>query len=63
LRPVDCAFFRSFSPITIYRATPSSRCSRHTVEVLEAGVTSFDEGAHRDALRELEKTLGAKILR
>jgi len=25
-------------------------------------VTSFDEEAHRNALRELEKTLGAKIL-
>src|SRR6266480_1025842 len=33
----------------------------YAVEVLESGVTSFDEEAHRDALRELEKTLGAKI--
>ena len=35
----------------------------YAVEVVEAGVTSFDEEAHRDALRELEKTLGAKVLR
>jgi nicotinamidase/pyrazinamidase len=35
----------------------------YAVEVVERGVTSFDEEAHGDALRELEKTLGAKILR
>jgi nicotinamidase-related amidase len=34
----------------------------YAVEVVEGGVTSFDEEAHRDTLRELEKTLGAKIL-
>ena len=31
-------------------------------EVVRDAVTSFDEEAHRNALRELEKTLGAKIL-
>jgi len=35
----------------------------YAVEVLQDAVTSFDEEAHRDALRELEKTLGATILR
>ena len=34
----------------------------YAVEVLREGVTSFDEEAHRDALRELEKTLGATIV-
>ncbi|HKY50994.1 MAG TPA: isochorismatase family cysteine hydrolase [Candidatus Limnocylindria bacterium] len=34
----------------------------YDVEVVREGVTSFDEQAHRDALRELEKTLGAKIV-
>ena len=32
------------------------------VEVVAEGVTSFDEEAHRDALRELEKTLGARVV-
>ncbi len=32
------------------------------VEVVREGVTSFDEEAHRSALKELEKTLGAKIV-
>ncbi len=34
----------------------------YAVEVVREGVTSFDEEAHVDALRELEKTLGAKIV-
>ena len=34
----------------------------YAVEVLREGVTSFDEEAHNDALRELEKTLGATIV-
>ena len=33
------------------------------VKIVKGGVTSFDDEAHKDALRELEKTLGAKILR
>jgi nicotinamidase/pyrazinamidase len=34
----------------------------YAVEVVREGVTSFDAEAHVDALRELEKTLGAKIV-
>jgi nicotinamidase/pyrazinamidase len=34
----------------------------YDVEVVRDGVTSFDEEAHLDALRELEKTLGAKLV-
>jgi nicotinamidase-related amidase len=34
----------------------------YAVEVVREGVTSFDEEAHLDALRELEKTLGATIV-
>ena len=34
----------------------------YAVEVVRAGVTSFDLEAHADALRELEKTLGATIV-
>jgi nicotinamidase-related amidase len=34
----------------------------YAVEVLEDGVTSFDEEAHRNALRELERTLGATLV-
>jgi nicotinamidase-related amidase len=34
----------------------------YAVEVVRDGVTSFDLEAHADALRELEKTLGATIL-
>lgn len=34
----------------------------YAVEVVRDGVTSFDEEAHRGALRELEKTLGAKVV-
>ena len=35
----------------------------YSVEVVADGVTSFDEEAHHDALRELEKTLGATVIR
>jgi nicotinamidase/pyrazinamidase len=34
----------------------------YAVEVVRDGVTSFDAEAHQDALRELEKTLGAKVI-
>jgi nicotinamidase/pyrazinamidase len=34
----------------------------YAVEVVRDGVTSFDAEAHEDALRELEKTLGAKVV-
>jgi len=38
-------------------------CTNICVFFTEDGVASFDEEAHRDALRELEKTLGAKVMR
>jgi nicotinamidase/pyrazinamidase len=34
----------------------------YAVEVIRDGVTSFDAEAHQDALRELEMTLGAKVI-
>jgi|ERR1700687_2749696 len=34
----------------------------YAVEVVRDGVTSFDTEAHDDALRELEKTLGARVV-
>ena len=49
--------------ICVLYTAADARNLGYVVEVVEAGVTSFDEEAHRDALRELEKTLGAKILR
>jgi nicotinamidase/pyrazinamidase len=49
--------------ICVLYTAADARNLGYAVEVLESGVTSFDEEAHRDALRELEKTLGAKVLR
>jgi nicotinamidase/pyrazinamidase len=49
--------------ICVLYTAADARNLGYDVEVVEEGVTSFDERAHRDALRELEKTLGAKILR
>ena len=49
--------------ICVLYTAADARNLGYAVEVVEKGVTSFDEEAHRDALRELEKTLGAKILR
>jgi nicotinamidase-related amidase len=49
--------------ICVLYTSADARNLGYAVEVVEQGVTSFDEEAHRDALRELEKTLGAKILR
>jgi nicotinamidase/pyrazinamidase len=49
--------------ICVLYTAADARNLGYAIEVLEAGVTSFDEEAHRHALRELEKTLGAKILR
>ena len=49
--------------ICVLYTAADARNLGYAVEVLEQGVTSFDDEAHRDALRELEKTLGAKILR
>ena len=49
--------------ICVLYTAADARNLGYVVEVVADGVTSFDEEAHRDALRELEKTLGAKILR
>jgi len=48
--------------ICVLYTAADARNLGYAVEVVERGVTSFDEQAHRDALRELEKTLGATIL-
>ncbi len=49
--------------ICVLYTAADARNLGYAVEVVEDGVTSFDEEAHRDALRELEKTLGAKLVR
>jgi nicotinamidase/pyrazinamidase len=48
--------------ICVLYTAADARNLGYAVEVVRDGVTSFDEEAHRDALRELEKTLGARIL-
>ncbi len=48
--------------ICVLYTAADARNLGYDVEVVRDGVTSFDEEAHRDALRELEKTLGAKIV-
>ncbi len=48
--------------ICVLYTAADARNLGYAVEVVRDGVTSFDEEAHHDALRELEKTLGAKIL-
>ena len=48
--------------ICVLYTAADARNLGYAVEVLREGVTSFDEEAHHDALRELEKTLGAKIV-
>jgi nicotinamidase/pyrazinamidase len=49
--------------ICVLYTAADARNLGYAVEVVADGVTSFDEEAHRYALRELEKTLGATILR
>jgi nicotinamidase-related amidase len=49
--------------ICVLYTAADARNLGYAVEVVEDGVTSFDEEAHRGALRELERTLGAKVLR
>jgi len=49
--------------ICVLYTAADARNLGYAVEVVQDGVTSFDEEAHRDALRELEKKLGAKLLR
>ena len=48
--------------ICVLYTAADARNLGYAVEVVKDGVTSFDLEAHADALRELEKTLGAKIL-
>ncbi|MGH2499849.1 MAG: cysteine hydrolase family protein [Candidatus Limnocylindria bacterium] len=48
--------------ICVLYTAADARNLGYAVEVVEDGVTSFDEEAHRDALRELERTLGARVL-
>lgn len=48
--------------ICVLYTAADARNLGYAVEVVAAGVTSFDEEAHRFALRELERTLGARIV-
>jgi nicotinamidase-related amidase len=48
--------------ICVLYTAADARNLGYGVEVLRDGVTSFDLEAHDDALRELEKTLGARLL-
>ncbi len=48
--------------ICVLYTAADARNLGYAVEVVRDAVTSFDEEAHHDALRELEKTLGAKIV-
>jgi len=48
--------------ICVLYTAADARNLGYAVEVVREGVTSFDEDAHHDALRELEKTLGAKLV-
>lgn len=49
--------------ICVLYTAADARNLGYAVEVVQDGVTSFDERAHDDALRELEKTLGAVLVR
>ena len=48
--------------ICVLYTAADARNLGYKVEVVRDGVTSFDLEAHADALRELEKTLGATII-
>ena len=48
--------------ICVLYTAADARNLGYKVEVVREGVTSFDLEAHADALRELEKTLGAKVV-
>ena len=48
--------------ICVLYTAADARNLGYSVEVVKDGVTSFDLEAHHDALRELEKTLGAKLV-
>ena len=47
--------------ICVLYTAADARNLGYAVEVVEDGVTSFDEDAHRNALRELERTLGTRV--
>lgn len=49
--------------ICVLYTAADARNLGYAVEVVVDGVTSFDEDAHRGALKELERTLGATMLR
>ena len=49
--------------ICVLYTAADARNLGYAVEVLVDGVTSFDEEAHRFALREMERTLGARLIR
>src|SRR6266536_1482489 len=48
--------------ICVLYTAADARNLGYAVEVVRDGVTSFDLEAHADALRELEKTLGASLV-
>jgi len=48
--------------ICVLYTAADARNLGYAVEVVRDGVTSFDAEAHEDALRELEKTLGARFV-
>ena len=48
--------------ICVLYTAADARNLGYAVEVVRDGVTSFDLEAHSDALRELEKTLGATLV-
>jgi len=48
--------------ICVLYTAADARNLGYAVEVVREGVTSFDLEAHADALRELEKTLGATVV-
>ena len=48
--------------ICVLYTAADARNLGYAVEVVRDGVTSFDQEAHVDALRELEKTLGARLV-
>ena len=48
--------------ICVLYTAADARNLGYSVEVVRDGVTSFDLEAHEDALRELEKTLGATLV-
>jgi nicotinamidase-related amidase len=49
--------------ICVLYTAADARNLGYAVEVVTDGVTSFDEEAHQNALRELDKTLGATLVR